>query len=103
MKNCIYHRLETQALNSPPKRGNSKEPLKLTLEDWGERCGKLETELANTEQNIKDNASALKQKRETFANQILKMIQDFEAADSALDSLNAMHTDAVFALSKMKN
>ncbi|MXZ09336.1 MAG: hypothetical protein F4Y79_07795 [Gemmatimonadetes bacterium] len=23
MKNCIYHRLETQALNSPPKRGNS--------------------------------------------------------------------------------
>ncbi len=23
MKNCIYHRLDTQALNSPPKRGNS--------------------------------------------------------------------------------
>ena len=24
MKNCIYHRLDTQALNSPPKRGNSR-------------------------------------------------------------------------------
>ena len=24
MKNCINHRLETQALNTPPKRGNSK-------------------------------------------------------------------------------
>ena len=27
MKSCIYHRLDTQALNSPPKRGNSKSTL----------------------------------------------------------------------------
>ena len=28
MKNCINHRLETQALNTPPKRGNSSLPEK---------------------------------------------------------------------------
>ena len=27
MKNCIYHRLDTQAINSPLKRGNSKQTI----------------------------------------------------------------------------
>ena len=31
MKNAIYHRLDTQAINSPPKRGNSKRKTKLLI------------------------------------------------------------------------
>ena len=31
MKNCIYHGLDTQALNSPPKRGNSKHSHKPSI------------------------------------------------------------------------
>ena len=33
MKNCIYHRLDTQAINSPPKRGNSSWTARILVPD----------------------------------------------------------------------
>ena len=37
MKSCIYHSLDTQALNTPLKRGNSSQELDADIKAWRER------------------------------------------------------------------
>ena len=58
--------------------------------------------LATHRRDLEMGTKELKQRRDSFTKQVDKMMKDLAKAQAAFDSLNTMHTEAVFALSKLK-
>ena len=79
----------------------AKEPV--SIAQCQRRLPVLEKDLAGFLTDVELLTSDVQQKRDASVKQFAKMIRDLETSKTALDSLNALHTEAVFVLSKMNN
>ena len=75
----------------------AKEPV--SIAQCRRRLPVLEKDLAGFITDAEFLISDLKEKRDASVKQFAKMIEDLETSKTALDSLNALHTEAVFVLS----
>ncbi len=85
-KSCINHRVETQALHSPPKRGNSIAGRKVGIKTIGQKIIDLEDQKEQIEQEMMDNESILaelKQKAVSVAQMAQKLTTFEELFDEA--------------------
>ena len=75
--------------------------LDLTVGQCQSKLPKFERDLELSRAEVNKILLEGKQRTEAFVEQENKMIVDLAIAKNALDSLNTMHTNAVFVLSKM--
>ena len=75
----------------------------LTLDKCKKHLPALQDTLQALHQTHKIGSDELIQRKVTFEKQIEKMMADLDRTKAAFDSIKALHTQAVFALSKMKS
>ncbi len=106
--NNLSYELKTKLLGGLERNQNAlrahkrREPPRLTLEEWGQRCPKLEEDLGIAKRGLESDFEKVKRERDAFWLKIENMEKDLEVTRAALDSINTLHTEAVFTLSKLK-